>query len=195
MVVIGGVTAALVGAFKDWWYAPATGWLAAALSYDILVWSGIFRLDAAETRQHIQDEDDGRKGIEALILVANLTSLGGVVLMISQADQQARIGAGALALGCTCASWLLVHTAFALHYAKVYYSEPVGGINFNQDEDPDYLDFAYTAFSIGMTYVVSDTAITSRSIRRVALVHSLVSFIFGLFILTTSINVALGIAS
>lgn len=195
MALVGITTAIAVGVTVSWWYAPAAGWLAAALLYDIVVWSSITRMDAAATREHARDEDDGRHAIESLILVANVASLGAVLFVLAQADHGARLASGLLALACTSASWLLVHTAFTLHYARRYYTDPVGGISFNQDDAPDYLDFAYLAFSLGMTYQVSDTAIMQRSIRRVALLHSIVAFVFGMFVLATTINVVLGLAN
>ncbi len=94
-------------------------------------------------------------------------------------------------------SWLLVHTVFALRYAHVYYTEPEGGIDFKTQprgtEDPDYLDFAYTAFTIGMTFQVSDTDITRREMRHQLLRHALISFLFGAVILATTVNVVAGL--
>jgi len=87
-------------------------------------------------------------------------------------------------------SWLLVHTVFALRYAHVYYTEPEGGIDYKSKglEDPDYLDFAYTAFTIGMTFQVSDTDIQRREIRRTVLRHALLAYLFGAIILAVAIN-------
>jgi uncharacterized membrane protein len=88
-------------------------------------------------------------------------------------------------------SWLLVHTVFALRYAHLYYTEPEGGIDYKSKglERPDYLDFAYTAFTVGMTFQVSDTDITRREMRRQVLRHALISFLFGAVILATTVNV------
>jgi uncharacterized membrane protein len=80
---------------------------------------------------------------------------------------------------------------FALRYAHVYYTEPEGGIDFKSKgaERPDYIDFAYTAFTVGMTFQVSDTDITRREMRRQVLWHALISFLFGAVILATTVNV------
>jgi uncharacterized membrane protein len=87
-------------------------------------------------------------------------------------------------------SWGVVHTVFALRYARLYYSEPVGGIDFKtKTEQPDYRDFAYVAFTIGMTFQVSDTDVTAHKIRRTVLRHALLSFFFGAVILATTVNV------
>lgn len=192
-VIVGAASWVVVG----WEFAPAAGWFAAALAYDIWVWTTVIPMDAAATRDHAETEDDGRRTIEALILIANLASLAAVVLVLSQNDPDRKVAAGVLALASTCASWLLVHTAFTLHYARAYYTDLVGGIDFNErdGEDPDYRDFAYMAFSMGMTYQVSDTNITQRKLRRIALLHSLVAFVFGMFVLATTINVVMGLAA
>jgi uncharacterized membrane protein len=82
---------------------------------------------------------------------------------------------------------------FTLRYAHEYYTEPVGGIDFKTDEPPDYQDFAYVAFTIGMTFQVSDTDVQGRKIRRTVLKHSLLSYLFGAVILAVLINVIAGI--
>ena len=86
-------------------------------------------------------------------------------------------------------SWTLVHTVFTLRYARAYYGVPVGGIDFNEEDPPNYLDFAYLAVTIGMTFQVSDTNLTSKGIRRIALGHALLSYLFGAVIVALVINV------
>jgi uncharacterized membrane protein len=92
-------------------------------------------------------------------------------------------------------SGLIVHTTFTLRYARLYYTDPVGGINYKQGAQyaPDYRDFAYTAFTIGMTYQVSDTDITNRKLRHVVLRHALVSFVFGAVIIGATVNIVAGL--
>ncbi|MGH9277374.1 MAG: DUF1345 domain-containing protein, partial [Acidimicrobiales bacterium] len=85
-------------------------------------------------------------------------------------------------------AWAVVHSVYTLRYARLYYQEG-GGIDFSQAADPDYRDFAYVAFTIGMTYQVSDTEVASRSIRHTVLRHALLSFVFGTAILAVTINV------
>ncbi len=87
-------------------------------------------------------------------------------------------------------SWALVQTVFALRYAHEYYTAPVGGIDFKtKDEQPDYQDFAYVAFTVGMTFQVSDTDIQARRIRRTVLRHALLAYLFGAVILAVMVNV------
>ena len=82
----------------------------------------------------------------------------------------------------------VVHTIFALRYARLFYALPVGGLGFGEDDPPDYADFAYVAFTIGMTFQVSDTEISKRPIRRAAIHHALLSYVFGTMILGIIIN-------
>jgi uncharacterized membrane protein len=92
-------------------------------------------------------------------------------------------------------SWAVVHTVFTLRYAHLYFEDPVGGIDFSSDADPDYRDFAYVAFTVGMTFQVSDTEIAKRTIRRAVLAHALLSYLFGAVILAVVINVLGGLFS
>ena len=93
-------------------------------------------------------------------------------------------------------SWFLVHTVFIFRYAHIYYGsgdKPVGGLDFPGDDEPDYLDFAYFSFIIGMTSQVSDVDITSSVMRRLALLHGILSFFFNAVIIALSINIISGL--
>lgn len=196
---IGGVAAAvLTGLLGQWIYAPAVGWTVAALVYNFSVWAAIAPMDHLRTSTHAQAEDPGQRISDLLILLAAVGSLAAVVLVIvgsKDLSGSARFLLAMLAMTCTAMSWLMVHTLFTLRYAEVYYEGEPGGINFNQEEPPQYTDIAYMAFSIGMTYQVSDTNITTRRMRSVALRHSLLSFVFGTGILATTINLVVSLAS
>ena len=89
--------------------------------------------------------------------------------------------------GVLCA-WSVVHTVYMLHYAHLYYRVHPGGILFPGDEPPDYLDFAYLSFTLGMTFQVSDNSLAAREIRRAALFHCLLSYLFSTVIIATTIN-------
>lgn len=196
---IGGVAAAvLTGLLGQWIYAPAVGWTVAALVYNFSVWAAIAPMDHRRTSTHAQAEDPGQRISDLLILLAAVGSLAAVVLVIvgsKDLSGSARFLLAMLAMTCTAMSWLMVHTLFTLRYAEVYYEGEPEGINFNQEEPPQYTDIAYMAFSIGMTYQVSDTNITTRKMRSVALRHSLLSFVFGTGILATTINLVVSLAS
>ena len=91
-------------------------------------------------------------------------------------------------------SWTLIHTVFTLKYARLYYTGIPGGIDFNESAPPQYSDFAYLSFTIGMTFQVSDTVLQTKRIRRTALRHAWLSFPLGVVIIAASINVVSGLA-
>lgn len=198
MIVAAVAGAALTGIFGSWLYAAAVGWSAAALVYNTWIWLTISRMDAATTAAHAQQEDPRRPTSDLLILLAAVASLAAVVAVMigsKDADAAGRFVLALLALGTTALSWLIVPTLFTLRYAEIYYTRPQpGGINFNQQEPPQYTDFAYMAFSLGMTYQVSDTNIESRQMRSAALRHSLLAFVFGTGIVATTINLVVQLA-
>lgn len=197
MVAAGAAVAVLTGIFSSWWHAPAAGWGAAALVYDIWVWVRIAPMDPEQTRSHARQEDPRRSTREFLILSANVAAIIAVVIVIvsgNNANGPAKAALAFLALTVVAASWLMLHTIFTLRYTELYYATPEGGIDFNQDEPPQYTDIAYMAFSLGMTYQVSDTAIRTRTIRTEALKHSILAYVFATLILAATINLVIGLA-
>lgn len=199
MIVAGIAAAVATGVWGQWIYAPAAGWAVAAAVYNVFVWTTISPMKAEQTRAHAREEDPRRSTSDVLILLAALGSLAAFVLVMLGAKDAHGIDKfmlALLALGGAVSSWLLVHTLFTLRYAEIYYTaEPHQGIEFNQKEPPQYTDFAYMAFSLGMTYQVSDTSITTRAMRSAALRHSLLAYVFGVGILATTINLVVSLAS
>jgi len=130
---------------------------------------------------------------DVVLLLLAVGSLLTVGLIIFRAQETGPIR---LALGVVCVitSWAVLHTIMILRYARLYYSEPIGGINFNQEHDPTYRDFAYIGFTVGMTFQVSDTAISTATIRVAVLRHALLSFVFGTVILAITINLLAGLS-
>jgi len=98
----------------------------------------------------------------------------------------------ALAIASVALAWLSVHTVFLLRYARIYFTPPDGGIDFG-GEPPDYRDFAYLALTIGMTFQVSDTDLTAKRVRRVALHHALLSYLFGTVIVAITVSSVAGL--
>ncbi|MCU1402853.1 MAG: hypothetical protein JWM70_1177 [Microbacteriaceae bacterium] len=194
-----GVLAGLVtGASWSWVYAPTVGWAVAALVYSSWVWIVISGLDADQTAKLASREDPTRGVSDLLVILLSLASLFslGIILVQANAAQGAleAVLAG-LAVVSVALSWILLHTLFTLHYARIYYTDGGKGVNFNQKEPPRYSDFAYLAFTIGMTFQVSDTNITTHRERSTALQHALLSFVFGSVILATTINLVAGLSS
>lgn len=204
MVIAGTAGAVATGAAGDWLAAPAVGWAVAAFVYVAWVWLVIGRMDPSQTRDHATAEDPSRGVTDVLILIANLASIAAVAAVVvgshGTGTQGTRLISGALALVCVALSWMLAQTLFTLRYAELYYDTgddaggKVGGINFNQEQPPQYTDFAYLATSLGMTYQVSDTNLENHKIRAEALKHSLLSYLFGTVILAATINLVIGLA-
>lgn len=188
-----GVTSAFLA---PWQVAVLAGWDGAAAVFLVWVWAEVTRLKAEEMAA-VATREDPRRAVADLILVgASIGCLVGVgFTLIKAAHNQGLVTAGfvALAVLSVVVSWGVVHTVFALRYARLYYGDPVGGVDFNENRQPDFSDFAYLSFTIGMTYQVSDTNLTSPTIRRTALRHGLLAFLFGTFIVALTINVVAGL--
>jgi uncharacterized membrane protein len=197
MVAVGVLAAVVTGLSWRWEYAPLIGWAAAASTFSSWVWLVLGRLDAEQTQRHSTAEDPSRAMIDTLLLLANVASLGSVVVVLVQAAAAhgaTKVVLTALAVLSVGLSWLLVQTLYTLRYASLFYTAPIGGIDFNQDEAPAYEDFAYLAFTLGMTYQVSDTNLSGRVMRATVLRHSLLSYLFGSVILASTINLVVGLS-
>ncbi|SDO36510.1 Uncharacterized membrane protein [Nakamurella panacisegetis] len=198
MVAVGVVVAVLVGVFGRWVFAPVAGWAAAAIVFDLWVWLAVAPMNAAQTAAHATREDPSRASTDALVQWATVISLAAVGLVLVEAKSAKGAAAGLLAGGAILSvalSWLLIHTLFTLKYALLYYTGPRGGVDFNQEEPPRYTDFAYLAFTVGMTFQVSDTDLQTHAVRATALRHALLSYLFGAVILATTINLIAGLSS
>ena len=193
VAAVAGLGTGLIAAWLgSWQAAELIGWVLAAAVYLASVWLSVGRLDAENTERVAAREDPSIRASELVLLVAAVACLGGVGIALVKAGHDAGgakaylIGLGVLSV---ISAWATVHTTFTLRYARLYYSGRAGGINFNERAAPAYLDFAYVAFTIGMTFQVSDTNLTSQAVRRTALRHGLLSFLFGVVIVGMTINV------
>jgi uncharacterized membrane protein len=158
-------------------------------------WLALWPMDAESTRHHAGREDF-RPGLEELVVVAAaLSGLISVVVVLVWGDTGGRRGAATTALAGVSMSWAALHLMYAARYAYLYYVSSAGGIDFNSDDPPAYRDFFYFSYNIGMTYQVSDTEVSSKGIRAVALRHCLLSYAFGAVILATTINLVTGIVT
>jgi uncharacterized membrane protein len=198
MLGIGVAAAVLVGLLGGWIYAPAAGWIAAAVSYTGWVWLRIGRMDHTATRLHATREDPSRAVADVLLVVASLASLGVVAFVLIRAATASGLERGvlaSLAIASVALSWTVIHTLFTLRYASLYYAGEPGGVDFNAGAAPDYGDFAYLSFTLGMTYQVSDTGLQSRAFRVTALRQGLLSYVFGAVILATTVNLVAGLGA
>ena len=191
-----GVAGAVLGAAK---IAALIGWDVMALVFCLWVLAAVWPLDAATTARHAKSEDPGRSQADLMLLAAAIASLAGVgVVVFGAGHVQGAVQylLAGLSLFSVFVSWTLVHTVFTLKYARLYYASGAGGggIDFNDKEDPRYSDFAYLAFTIGMTFQVSDTDITTGQIRRTALRQALLSYPLGAVVIASTINLLSGLA-
>ncbi len=189
-----GVVGAVSTQTAGWETRLLIGWLAGSLAYLLLVWWGVGRLDTVHTRLRASSEDPGATALYIALVAASWISLIGVLLVTDAAKTSTGMARGlhiGLALGALASTWLLIQTLFALRYARHYYrshaGKDTGGLAF-PGAAPGYADFAYFAAVIGMTSQVADVAITTTAMRRLVLVHGLVSFGFNLLVLALTIN-------
>jgi uncharacterized membrane protein len=175
------------------------GWDAGIGLYLCIVYWIVARSEVSHIRQHAKDEDEGRILILVLIVAATLASFAAIIALLGQESTGQGQGGHKieplqmlLAIGTILLSWAFVHSIFAIHYAHEFYTEspPAGGLDFPGDKKPDYWDFVYFSFVIGMTFQVSDVAVTSRSIRHAVTAHGIVSFLFNVALLAITVNVA-----
>ena len=193
-LIVGVAVALVVGATARWGFVMA-GWISAAAVYVGWTWIVVLGMDAERTAAYATRQDPTSAVSSAIVWFASVASLGGVgYLLIAESSSGRRAvvatGVGVLSV---VASWIMVHTLAMLRYARLYYSDKRGGIDFNQEDPPCYIDFAYVAFTIGMAYQVSDTAIQTTPIRATALRQALVSYLFGAVILAATVNLVAGL--
>jgi uncharacterized membrane protein len=199
-VAIGVIAGVGVGLGYHPSVAPLLGFDAGALSYLARTWFTIWPLDAEATSRVAGREDPTRPVADLVLLSAAVATLAGVGILVAQSHsasgsrQNVEVG---VAVGSIVVSWLLVHTIFTLKYARLYYGPltPEGGVEFEDQVRPPYTDFAYLAFTIGMTFQVSDTDLQTPQFRALALRHALLSYLFGAVILAATINLVASLAS
>jgi len=161
-------------------------------SYLVLAYIMMFRCGLAHIRRNAVLQDDGRFLILLVTALGAFASIAAIVFELGAARRSAP--QLTLATVTIALSWALVHTTFALHYAHDYYrGAKAGGLQFpsgNASENPDYWDFVYFSFVIGMTAQVSDVGITDKTIRRTATAHGIISFVFNTALLALTVNIA-----
>jgi uncharacterized membrane protein len=169
-----------------------------------LAWFAIFITPQPELRNHAKTQDFSRFLIFVFVVAASCVALFTVAFLIRTHREEMRAGLTSpllLALGTVACSWLLLHTVFSLHYAHVFYGDDeipgghghAGGLKFPGRNAPDYLDFAYFSFVVGMTCQVSDVQVESRTMRKMALLHGILSFGYNTIILALLINTVSGL--
>jgi uncharacterized membrane protein len=180
----------------DWRVATRMliGWDVGIAFYLAIVYSAIARSDVNHIRIRAAIEDEGRVAILILTVAAALASLGAIIVELgtSQGVPNREPLHLLLATLTIVLSWSFIHTIFALHYAHEFYTgqHKTNCLAFPGDEDPDYWDFVYFSFVIGMTSQVSDVAVTSHGVRQTVTAHGIVSFLFNVALLALTVNIA-----
>ncbi|MHB8719141.1 MAG: DUF1345 domain-containing protein [Candidatus Dormibacteria bacterium] len=190
-VAVGVAVALPLGLVLEWYTCTLIGWDVAATVFIGSVLAVNWRADAERTRERSLREDSSR-------IVADLVLIGAsVVSLIDVGFVLARTGSTtgplhalllAVSISSVVISWAAVHTIFTLRYARLYYQDGTG-IDWHDHDVPAYIDFAYVALTVGMTFQVSDTDITTKAMRRAIRSHALLSYLFGVVIFATTINV------
>ena len=198
MVLLAGlIVVVILLPFMAWGLALVGGWNAAALGFLLTVWPIIIRADSSGAPQFAAREDQTEGSARLLLVGASVASLlgSGYALHLagqkSGAPQMLLIGAAVLTV---ILSWTVINTVYTLRYADQHFRSTPGGIAFGTEDGqqhPSYRDFAYVAFTIGMTYQVSDTTLRDPQIRRTVLTHAFLAYVFGVVIVAGSINLDL----
>jgi uncharacterized membrane protein len=199
--VLSGLFVAIACPFLGFAVHIVAGWDAGGVVILALAWWLILTADAEEMRQRAAVVDPGRGIVGFTVIVGSTFSLFAAAIVMRHGEHltPTSTALGLLSTFCLAAvliSWLLVHTAYTLRYAHLYYRDDevgIGGLEFPGREPPDAVDFAYFAFTLGMCFQVSDVTISSRAIRRTALSHALLSFLFNTAILALALNLVFGI--
>lgn len=193
---IGIAATLLLIAVTDWRVVTAilAGWDFGVTVYLVAAVITIVRFDIKKVQSLAAEEDEGGTLVLILTVIAAAASFAAIIGQLGSLPEGASKGIYfADAVATIALSWTFIHMIFAFHYAHEYYGERhdnrIGGLEFPNDSKPDYWDFVYFSFVIGMTFQVSDVAVTSKVIRRLAVAHALVSFFFNVAILAVTVNI------
>lgn len=176
-------------------------WDIFALTYVIISWTVFFTSNIEHIKKKALTDDGGKLFVFFIVVFASFASMITVAILVISKESLGMNEAVYLTIiiGGILLSWTLVHTTFCFHYAHLYYDNVEGtnhnmeGLEFPKEKYPDYIDFAYFSFVIGMTFQVSDVEISSKTIRRLALLHGLLSFVLNTFVVALSINLIAGL--
>ncbi|MEO5984484.1 MAG: DUF1345 domain-containing protein [Ferruginibacter sp.] len=185
---------------QNWKISALSTWIVFASVYLLLSWLIFFYCSKTQIKSHAGKEDGSRIFVSFLILISSFAGMLTVMLLIVGGSSE-NVSKYLLVIICLISmlsSWMMVHTTYAFHYAHLFYdpvkgTQPSEGLKFPQEKEPDYLDFAYFSFVIGMTFQVSDVEITSTTLRRQALLHSLISFGLNTFVVALTFNLIAGL--
>lgn len=184
MAVAAGLFA---GTRMIWSKAAMVGFDAGAILFFILIMPLLWKRETAAGMKTYARDNDANRAV--LLIISTLVSLVVLTTVAMELGGKAKPDI-VLIVTTLVLAWLFANTVFALHYAHLYYLEDkVGGLDFQGDEDPDYADFVYFAFTLGMTFQTSDTGIQTRRLRRIVTLHSFAAFVFNIGVIAFTINI------
>ena len=193
-VLLGAAVGVAVGLSARELLGALAGIAVTQLAFVVAGWAVLWPMDAAATHRNARREDFRPVGEELVVVaVASCGLVAIVLLLLLGASDTGHVGA-AMALFGVFMAWAALHLMYATRYAYVYYAAG-GGIDFNSDQQPAYRDFFYFSYNLGMTYQVSDTSVSSTTVRAIVLRHTLLSYVFGTSILATAINLVVGLVT
>ncbi|MFE1884577.1 DUF1345 domain-containing protein [Streptomyces diastatochromogenes] len=193
-VLLGAAVGVAVGLSSRELLGALAGIAVTQLAFVVAGWAVLWPMDAAATHRNARREDFRPVGEELVVVaVASCGLVAIVLLLLLGASDTGHVGA-AMALFGVFMAWAALHLMYATRYAYVYYAAG-GGIDFNSDQQPAYRDFFYFSYNLGMTYQVSDTSVSSTTVRAIVLRHTLLSYVFGTSILATAINLVAGLVT
>ena len=178
-------------------------WCAFAFTYVITSWIVMFSRKVEQIKKMANEEDGGKTFVIIFTIVASIASVITVlILVISSGNAEKKeMLTVILCFSSIMLSWTLVHTILTFHYAQIYYDDDLsgkeqhrGGLIFPHDDTPNYLDFAYFSFIVGMTFQVSDVEVTDKIMRRLVLLHGLISFVLNTFVVALTVNFIAGLS-
>jgi len=184
-------------------YIIVTTWCAFAFSYIITSWMVIFSRSIDQIKKMAQKDDGSDIFVIVFTIITSFAAMVTVLMLIvaSKTDNRNELLRVIICFSSIMLSWMLVHTIFTFHYAHLFYDADMvnkttlkRGLKFPSDEEPDYLDFAYFSFIVGMTFQVSDVEVTDKKMRRLVLMHGLISFVLNTFVVALTINFIAGLS-
>ena len=192
-LVTGLAAGAAAALLLDGLLAVLVGACAISLVYVLLSVTVLWPMDAASTGENSVREDFQPLLQEATVVALSLVNLLTIMVILVRGASDTHTTGAVLGLLGILLTWAMLHLMYGARYAHEYYKSPQGGIDFNSQDPPRYVDFLYFAFNLGMTFQVSDTNVATTQLRAVILRHCLLSYIFSTVILAATVNVVLGV--
>ncbi|GAA2157660.1 hypothetical protein GCM10009826_21120 [Humibacillus xanthopallidus] len=173
------------------------GFVVGGLAFAVPLLVHVLGHTADDTRAKVAGRDGDAKWYDIVVIIVGLASLCGVAILLigSQSRGGSQILESLIGVAAVAVGWLCVHTLYVLRYARIYYASPTPPIDFNQDEDPAFSDFAYFSFNMGMAYQVSDTDLKTTAVRKVVLGHAMLAYLYGTVVIAATINLVAGLGS